>query len=121
MAYDEDLAQRIRLTLAERSEVTEQKMFGGIAFMLGGNMCCGIIRSDLMLRLGPELSTKALAEPHTRPMEMNGRPMSWMVLVSPSGYQSDEALQGWLDRAADFTASLPPKQARPTARSRVRA
>ena len=121
MAYDEDLANRIRELIASEAGYTEQKMFGGIAFMLGGNMCCGVIRSDLMLRLGPELSTRALSESHTRQMEMNGRPVSWMALVSPSGYQADEALQGWLDQAADFTASLPPKKARPAARRRVRA
>lgn len=84
-------------------------MFGGLAFMLGGNMCCGVLGEELMVRLGPEEAEAALAEPHTREMDFTGRPTKGMLFVTPEGLRADEGLAGWVDAAADFALSLPPK------------
>lgn len=111
MAYDEALADRIRTVLDdEMPGATEQKMFGGIAFMLDGHMVCGVSGESLMLRLGPDLGEAALGEPHTRPMEMTGKRMRSMVLVDPSGTAEDEQLAGWVSRALGFVTTLPPKR-----------
>jgi TfoX/Sxy family transcriptional regulator of competence genes len=109
MAFDEALAERIRDVLASRSDVTERRMFGGIAFMLAGNMAVGVIGEDLMVRLDPADAEKALAEPHTRPMDFTGRPMKNMVYVDPGGTESEEGLAEWVEAGADFASSLPPK------------
>lgn len=109
MAYDEQLADRVRRLLARRDGLTERKMFGGIAFMLGGNMCCGVVKSDLMVRVGPEQHDKALALPGARPMDFTGRPMKGMVFVRPAGYRDGKALAAWVKRGADYAASLPAK------------
>ena len=109
MAYDETLAARIRRALTPRPDIDERKMFGGLAFMLRGNMCCGVVSDTLMLRLGNEGAAAALEEPHTRPMDFTGRPMKSMVYVDPGGTASDEDLYRWVNRGADFAATLPPK------------
>lgn len=109
MAFDEALADRIRDALAARAEVSERKMFGGIAFMLAGNMAVGVIGEDLMVRLDPADAEKALGDPHTRPMDFTGKPMKNMVYVDPQGTASDEGLAAWVDAGADFASSLPPK------------
>lgn len=109
MAYDESLADRVREALAPRAELTERKMFGGIAFMLGGNMAVGVIDEDLMVRLDPTDAQRALAEPHVRPMDFTGRPMRGMIFVDPGGTAGDEDLASWIEAGADFAASLPPK------------
>ncbi|HEY5977554.1 MAG TPA: TfoX/Sxy family protein [Solirubrobacterales bacterium] len=108
MAFDESLADRIRDVLVARSNVSERKMFGGIAFMVAGNMACGVIGDDLMVRLGPD-AEKALEEPHTRPMDFTGKPMMTTVYVDPEGTGADEALAQWVEAGAEFAASLPPK------------
>jgi TfoX/Sxy family transcriptional regulator of competence genes len=109
MAYDEALAERIRRALAGRDAVTERKMFGGIAFMLGGNMACGVIRDDLMVRVGPDAHDEAVAEPHVRPMDFAHRPMRGMVYVEPAGVRLDKDLARWVDAGAAMAASLPAK------------
>ena len=109
MAYDEKLADRIRAVLVAHNGLSEKRMFGGIAFMLRGNMCCGLVKDDLMIRVGREQYEKLLAEPHARPMEFTGRPMRGFVYVGPDGYRSDRALAKWVERGVDFAASLPPK------------
>ena len=109
MAYDEQLAERVRDALALREDVTEQRMFGGIAFMLAGNMACGVLGDDLIVRVGPEEHERALAEPHVRPFDFTGRPSKGIVFVSPAGVASDETLAGWVEAGADFAASLPAK------------
>jgi len=109
MAYDENLAARIRKLLAKRRGMAEKRMFGGIAFMLRGNMCCGVVKETLMVRIGPEQYEKALVEPHARPMDFTGRPLKGFVYVGSGGYQTDEALRAWLQRAIDFALSLPAK------------
>lgn len=106
MAYDEKLADRVRNTLAGRKGLAEKKMFGGISFMLNGKMCCGVVKDDLVIRVGPERYEKALAEPYVRPMDYTGHPLRGFVFVSPPGYQTDEALANWVERAARFVISL---------------
>jgi TfoX/Sxy family transcriptional regulator of competence genes len=110
MAYDEALAERVRAVISLRENVTEKKMFGGIAFMVGGNMACGVSSSsELIVRLGPEESEKALAEPGVRVFDLTGRRMRGWLLVEPGAIETDDQLAGWVDAGADFAASLPPK------------
>lgn len=109
MAFDENLAARIRAHLAKRPRVAERKMFGGIIFMLRGNMCCGVHHDALIARLGPEEATRALGEPHTRVFDLTGRPMKAWVLVEAKGLAKDAQLGKWIDRAAKWAGSLPPK------------
>lgn len=114
MAYDEGLAERIR-DLFDRgvvevgTELTERKMFGGLAFMLGGNMACGVIGDELMVRVGPDAWEAAVAEPHAREMDFTGKPMRGMVYVGLDGIAEDDDLAGWVGRGIAFAASLPPK------------
>jgi TfoX/Sxy family transcriptional regulator of competence genes len=109
MAFDETLADRIRSVLKRQKVVAERKMFGGLAFLLNGNMCCGVTKDQLMLRLGEEGAAEALALPHARPMDFTGRPMKGMVFVAPAGLASDEDLRGWVKRAVAFVSTLPAK------------
>jgi TfoX/Sxy family transcriptional regulator of competence genes len=110
MAYDENLAQRIRENLPGTPNLTEMKMFGGIGFMINGNMACGVIQNDLIVRLGPGASDQALAAPHTKPFAMTGRaPMSGWVQVEPEGLTAQEELQAWITQGLEYARSLPPK------------
>ena len=109
MAYDESLAQRVRDVLEARPDLSERKMFGGIAFMLAGNMAVGVIDDDLMVRLDPDDARRALAEAHVRPMDFTGRPPRNMVFVDAAGTAGDEDLAAWVEAGADHAASLPPK------------
>jgi TfoX/Sxy family transcriptional regulator of competence genes len=109
VAYDEDLAQRLRELLASRSDVTERKMFGGIGFMVGGNMCVGVQGEDLIARVGEEQFDDALAEPHARIFDFAGRPSKGFLYVAPGGTAADGDLRAWLDRALAFVTTLPPK------------
>ena len=84
-------------------------MFGGLAFLVGGHMACGIVGDELMLRLGVEGADAALDEPHVRPMDFTGKPLSTMVFVEPTGLQSDQPLAAWIERALNFVRTLPPK------------
>ena len=108
MAYDEELADRVRAQLDDEPGLTERKMFGGIAWMLEGNMAVGLMKMGLLVRLGDQVES-ALAEPHTsRPM-MGERPMKGMVVVAPEGVETDEQLGAWVARGSDVARSLPPK------------
>ena len=109
MPYNEALAQRVRATLAEQAAVDEKKMFGGLAFMLNGNMCCGIIRDDLMVRVGPEQYADAFAQPHVRELDFTGRPMRGMIVVDAAGLSSDGDLDAWVRRGVAFVSGLPAK------------
>ncbi len=109
LAYDERLAARVRAHLRPRAGVDEKRMFGGVVFMLRGNMCCGVSRDTLIARLGPEEAARALAEPHTRAFDMTGRPMKAWVVVDPPALTTDDQLGRWVDRAAAWAGSLPPK------------
>ena len=117
MAYDETVAERLRLLFAGRRDVTERKMFGGIAFMLAGHMCCGVIDSRLVARVGPERYAAALRRPHAREMDFTGRPLAGLVYVAPAGFKSAKDLRGWVAMCEKFVRSLPPKGT--TSRQRV--
>jgi TfoX/Sxy family transcriptional regulator of competence genes len=108
MPYDEQLAERVRNVL-RRQGVAERKMFGGVAFLVGGNMCCGVIGDLLVLRLGPDGAEEALREPHTRAMDFTGKSIKSMIYVEADGVGSDAELRSWVQRALDYTRSLPPK------------
>jgi TfoX/Sxy family transcriptional regulator of competence genes len=109
VAYDEALAERVRELLTARSAVTEMKMFGGIAFMVGGNMAVGVSGDELMVRLDPADGEKALAEDGVRVFDMTGRPMKGWILVSPDRTTDEAGLSEWVEAGADYAASLPPK------------
>jgi TfoX/Sxy family transcriptional regulator of competence genes len=108
VAYDEELADRVRVVLKDAEGLTERAMFGGLAFMVNGNMACGVVKEELMLRLGAEGADAALGEPHIREMDFTGRPMTGMVYVEREGLD-DAAVRRWVGRAAGFARSLPPK------------
>ena len=110
MAFDEKLADRIRRALADRRDVEEKKMFGGLTFMVGGHMCVGIVDRDLMARIGPDASQEALARPHVREMDFTGRALKGMVYVASAGVRSEAALMRWIDQGVEFVSSLPPKK-----------
>ena len=107
MAHSERLASRVREILAEGGQVAERRMFGGLAFMVNGHMCCGIIRDDLMLRLGADRAGQALREPHVRPMDFTGRPLRGFIFVDKAGFRSRAALESWLRPAIQFVSTLP--------------
>jgi TfoX/Sxy family transcriptional regulator of competence genes len=109
MAYDEALADRIRDVLSARAEVSERKMFGGIAFMLAGNMACGVLGEELIVRLGDDEGEKALNEDGVRPFDFTGKPMKGIVYVSPELTSADDGLAEWVEAGADYAASLPRK------------
>lgn len=110
MAYDEELATRIRTRMDDPLGVSERKMFGGVAFMVYGNMCVGIAGRDLMVRLGTDEYERALAEPFVRPMDFTGKPLKGFVYVDADGLETDKQLDAWLDRARAFISTLPPKE-----------
>ncbi len=109
MAYDEVLARRIRKVLAESPDVVEKKMFGGIAFLVRGNMCCGVIGNQLMIRVGPKEYETALAQPHVRKMDFSGRTPKGFIYVDPAGFASDRDLKAWTAKGKKFALSLPAK------------
>jgi TfoX/Sxy family transcriptional regulator of competence genes len=109
MAFSEALAARVRQALGRPSGLTERKMFGGLAFLLNGNMCCGVVSDRLMLRLGENGAAEALTEPHAHVMDFTGKPMKSMVYVDPAGLESEEALRQWVRRAVSYASSLPAK------------
>ncbi|HKC13845.1 MAG TPA: TfoX/Sxy family protein [Vicinamibacteria bacterium] len=109
MAYDEGLAERIRGILTDRRDVSEKKMFGGIAFMLRGNMCVGIVKDDLMVRVGPEAHEELVQQAHARPMDFAGRPMKGFLYVASTGLDSDADLERWVGYGLKHAMSLPAK------------
>jgi TfoX/Sxy family transcriptional regulator of competence genes len=109
MADDEGLAERIRGVLDARSDVDERRMFGGIAFLVAGNMACGVMRDDLMVRMEPDAAAALDSEPGVRRFDMGGRPMKGWLLVAPEATADDGDLELWVRRGEEFAASLPPK------------
>jgi TfoX/Sxy family transcriptional regulator of competence genes len=109
MAYDEDLADRVRDVVPAGGEVTERKMFGGLAFLLDGHMFAGVVGSELMIRIGADAAQRALARDHVREMDFTGKPMKNMVFVQPAGLHGP-ALGQWVTAAADYARTLAPKQ-----------
>jgi TfoX/Sxy family transcriptional regulator of competence genes len=110
MAYDAKLADRIRRVLAERTDVSERKMFGGLCFMVGEHMSVGIVGSDLMVRVGPDQWETCLAKPHATVMDFTGRPMKGFVYVDGPGISTAAKLRTWVDRGVAYADSLPPKK-----------
>ena len=109
MAFNEALAQRIRQGLAQRKNIRGKKMFGGIGFLLNGNMLVGVWKDSLIVRLGLDEAEEALLEPHVRAFDITGKPMKGWVLVEPEGVQNDEQLSAWIQRAVKFVGKLPAK------------
>ena len=109
MAYDKILVQRVREEMSDLPGYVEKKMFGGVGFMLNGNMACGVNGADLIVRVGPELYESALAEPHTKPFDMTGRPMKGWVFVIAEGCEADGNLKAWVQRGVEYALSLPAK------------
>jgi TfoX/Sxy family transcriptional regulator of competence genes len=109
MAFDDTVAKRVRNALGTTPDVVEKRMFGGIAFMVRGNMCCGVIGDRLMLRVGPDGYEAAQSRPHAKPMDFTGRPMKGFVFVEPKGFASAGDLKAWIARAIMFALSLPAK------------
>ena len=109
MAYNEQLAERIRKAMSSTPGYSERKMFGGLAFMLNRNMACGVIGDELMVRLDYEDAERALGEEHVRPMDFTGKPLRGMVYVATAGVSADADLASWVDAGADYAATLPPK------------
>ena len=110
MAFSETLAERIRQRLARRKNVEERKMFGGIGFLLNGNLLVGVWKESLVVRLGEEEGEEALKEPHVREFDITGRPMRNWVLVGPEGVEDDEQLSAWIRRAVKFVGALPARE-----------
>jgi hypothetical protein len=109
VAYNEALAERIRAHLGAADGLNERKMFGGIAFMLNGNVLVGVMNDDLIVRVDAAESEDALSQPGARPFDYTGRPMKGWLFVGPSGCGSDADLGGWIERAMGFVTTLPPK------------
>jgi len=109
MTFDELTAGKIREAMKGTAGVSERNMFGGISFMLEGNMCCGVIEDNLVVRVGPGNYEAALQEPHTRPMDFTGRPLKGFVYVERAGYEAHGALLGWIERGVAFVRTLPRK------------
>ena len=109
MAFKEALAGRIRRRLARRKNVEERRMFGGIGFLLNGNLLVGVWKDSLIVRLGPDEGEEALREPHVKEFDITGRAMKGWVLVAPEGVEGDDLLHDWIERAVKFVRSLPAK------------
>ena len=109
MAYDEAVARRVGKVLGRYGKIAEKKMFGGMAFMLRGHMCCGVLGDKLMVRVGPENYEEALAQPHVRKMDFTGRPLKGFLYVEPAGFSSDRDLKAWISKAVNYVRSLPAK------------
>jgi hypothetical protein len=109
MAFSEALAERIRKRLARRKNVEEKKMFGGVGFLLNGNMLVGVWKESLIVRLDAEEGEAAMLEPHVKPFDITGRPMKGWLLLEPAGVEGDAQLSGWIGRALKFVATLPAK------------
>jgi TfoX/Sxy family transcriptional regulator of competence genes len=113
MSYDEKLATRVRSMLSVRDDVVEKNMFGGLCFMVNRSMCCGLTKTDFMVRVGPRQYEEALAQPCARPMDFTGRPLKGMVYVALEGLRTDAALAGWIRRGLSFVSQgeqAPPRQ-----------
>ena len=110
MSYDEALAQRLRELLADEDSITERKMFGGLAFLVRGNICVSASRNGgLLARIDPADQLTALARPHVELMAMRGRTMDGWLMIAPEGVKTARELASWVKRSLTFTRSLPPK------------
>lgn len=108
MAYDTKLAERVRAHL-QGLPFIEKKMFGGVGFLLKGNMACGVYKEDLVVRVEPEKQNALLKKPHTKVFDITGKPMKGWLLVEPAGVNTDRQLNAWVREGVEFAATLPPK------------
>ena len=108
MAYDLKLAERIRSQL-NGSPFVEKKMFGGVGFLVNGNMACGVNKDDLIVRVDPDKHNTLLKKPHVRPFDMTGRPMKGWLVVETAGVKTDKQLSTWIQEGVEFASTLPPK------------
>ncbi|NTV53396.1 MAG: TfoX/Sxy family protein [Candidatus Firestonebacteria bacterium] len=113
MAYDADLADKVRAILATKPGFSEKNMFGGLCFLLAGNMCCGIVGDKLMLRVDPDETAALLKEKHVVPMDFTGRPLKGMIYVLPAGWKRFETLAARIEKSIAFIQTLPPKSKKP--------
>jgi hypothetical protein len=112
MAFDEALAVRVRRALAECADVKERRMFGGLCFLVGGSMACGVVKNELCVRVGPDRHEEALMAPHTRPMDFTGKPMRGFVYVKPAGLSTAASLGKWVEMGVTHALSPPAKRRR---------
>lgn len=117
MAYSEGLAGRVRHALSRVAGVTEKRMFGGVGFLLHDHMLVGIWNASLIARVGAEAASVALHEPHVRPFDVTGRPMTGWLMIEPDGVETDRQLDAWVALACAFVRSLPPKSPKPSLRA----
>lgn len=109
MAYDLTLAERVRRALARRRSVSEKKMFGGLAFMIGGHMCCGVLGDRLVVRVLLTRYRRLLSTPHVRPMDFTGKPLTGFLYVEAEGCKTHASLVRWVRHSVEFVGSRPPK------------
>ncbi len=109
MTFDEGLSQRIRELISDHPGFLEKKMFGGIGFLFGGNMACGVNQEDLIIRVGPENYQEALSRPNAKVFDLTGRPMTGWIVIEEPGYQKEADFQDWVDQGVAFAMSLPEK------------
>ena len=109
MAFSENLATRIRSCLSRKKRIIEKRMFGGIGFLMNGNMLVGVWKNSLIARLGQEQGEQALLEPHVQPFDITGKPMKGWVMVEPDGIENDEQLSLWIEKSEEFVRALPKK------------
>lgn len=109
MAFDEGLAQRLEALLGGREDLTETRMFGGFGYLMAGNMCLGIHKDNLIVRVGLPAAEEILQEPHVKPMDITGRPMKGWARIEPEGTAEDEDLSRYCDFALRFVSGLPAK------------
>lgn len=110
MAYDEALAERLRQLLSSEPRISEKKMFGGICFLKNGNMICGVVGSELMVRVGPEQYETALNKAHAREMDFTGKPLRGFVYVGEKGISTKKGLTDWVRQGLSFVSTLPVKK-----------
>jgi TfoX/Sxy family transcriptional regulator of competence genes len=110
VAYNEELLERIRRVVDERKDVTEKKMFGGVAFMANGNMACGPHGDNLIVRIGAEAAAEAMKQPHVKPMDFTGRVMSTFATIEPAGVRTEAQLRRWVEMSIAYAAAQPAKK-----------
>jgi TfoX/Sxy family transcriptional regulator of competence genes len=109
MAYDKNLASRIKAVLGDHSGFTSKKMFGGVGYLLNGNMACGVHKDFLIVRVGPDRYQEALDQAHTKMFDITGRPMTGWVMVEPEGCVTEDNLRDWVQKGVNFASTLPAK------------
>jgi TfoX/Sxy family transcriptional regulator of competence genes len=113
MAYSQSLADRMRRILGRQRGIIEKKMFGGVGLLLNGNMCVGVWKTSLIVRIEPERASDALQQPHAREFDVTGRPMKGWLLIEAEGVDDDAQLATWIQQAVEFVRTLPAKKSKP--------